>query len=364
MPSEPQPTEAASIPSTEPANDATGTVVQYPAAAGAQPPPMADKTPPPACALGVGDHDERGNTVKYIYACDQDYVVYYSRLERVAGETDEPMPLRHRLRRLLRPQRLRSQPVFDAAYESEGVQAQLSPDPVKRQLQRRLLLPLGNERAKLQALLSRWQRRCSYDTRIATALQLALDGDSDGTSAKRALETLTDAKAAILAERDIAGRAQYVKYTVLWGLFGLVAIAPLQHGLFYGDATFCLGIQAGLVGAILSIAVSIRRRQVALNIDAAANMTDSLLRLLIGAVSGGTLVLLFATGLLPALSTATGNLSIAKSPHAQEFAVLLGLIAGFVEQLVPSMLEKEADRFTAGDLPGTPAAGADTGAKA
>lgn len=347
MPSDAMPSGSTTALSNS-AADPGATVVQLqPAAAPpAQPQPQLDD-----CPLQVGGQDLRGNTVKYIYACDGDYVVYYSRLER-NPDTDDigPPSLRNMLQRALRFGRRSLLPVADAAYESEGVQAQLSADPTRRQVQRRLLLPLGAERARLQALLTGWRRRQSYDTRIATALQLALGGDADGSASQSALEALTDAKTAILAERDTAGRAQYVKYTLICGLFGLLLISNLPDTLFDGDTTFWLGAEAGVVGAILSIAISIRRRTVALNIDRAANLTDSLLRLLIGAVSGGTLVLLFATGLLPALHTTAGELVGSKATSPQ-FTVLLGLIAGFVEQLVPSMLEKQADRFTAGDPP-------------
>ena len=71
-----------------------------------------------------------------------------------------------------------------------------------------------------------------------------------------------------------------------------------------------------------------------------SNMSDSLLRLIIGAVSGGALVLLFSTGLLPALHTNQGVLN-GVGMESIAFAMLLGIVAGFVEQLVPSLLESQ-----------------------
>jgi hypothetical protein len=308
------------------------------------------------CALTVGGKDERGNTVKYIYACDPDYVIYYSRLEHgAAGNGAQGGGTRpHGLRRLVR---FAGRPVHDVAYESEGVQAQLSPVPAKRQSQRRDLLLLGTERAKLQALLSGWQRRQSYDSSIATALQLALDGTGDGTSdaasAKNAIETLTNARDAILSEREIAGRAQYAKFTLLGGLVGFLLLSFAQHNLFHGSGLFWLGSQAGLLGGILSIAIGIRKRTVALDIGVAGNLSDSALRLLIAAVSGGTLVLLFATGLLPSLHTLAGEMNGVQS---MPFVLLLGIIAGFVEQLVPSLLEEQGQRMTDGGAAKVPPA--------
>lgn len=292
------------------------------------------------CALKVGQTDERGNTVKYIYACDADYVVYYSRLEHRAAQPDGG----HRngatsgRRWFPRIGRLSGRPVADAAYESEGVQAQLSPDPSKRPEQRHKLLPLGTDRAKLQALLGGWPRRQSYDTSIATALQLALDGDGTDASSKNALETLSNARASIMSEREISGRAQYVRFTLMSGFLVFLLLVFAQHNVFKASGNFWLGTQAGLVGAVLSIAFAIRKRTVALDTSVAGNLTDSLLRLIIGAVSGGTLVLLFSTGLLPPLQTRPGGLTVDQSVT---FAMLLGILAGFVEQLVPSMLEDQ-----------------------
>ena len=178
----------------------------------------------------------------------------------------------------------------DLPYESEGVQAQLSHDPVTRKTLRQQLLPLGTERAKLQALLSGWPRRQSYDTSIATALQLALIGEGRAEAKENALQTLRDAKESILAEREIAGKAQYARFTLLLGVVGMFLLVFVQHNLFKDSPNFWLGTQAGLIGAVLSIAIGIRRRTVALDIGMAGNLSDSALRLMIGAVSGGTLV--------------------------------------------------------------------------
>jgi hypothetical protein len=307
------------------------------------------------CKLAVGGLDERGNTVKYIYSCDQDYVVYYSRLEHRASSTDSQQAAgsvgdKRRLMWLRRFFTARS--ALDLPYESEGVQAQLSGDPATRKTLRQLLLPLGTERAKLQALLSGWHRRQSYDSSIATALQLALIGEGSPEAKENALQTLKDAKASILTEREVAGRAQYVRFTLLVGVIAMFLLVFVQHNLFKDSGYFWLGTQAGLIGAVLSIAIGIRRRVVALDIGFAGNLSDSALRLLIGAVSGGTLVLLFSTGLLPSLQTVQGAQD---GVHSMAFVLLLGIIAGFVEQLVPSLLEDQAEKFRGDDGAKTPA---------
>ncbi len=312
---------------------------------------------PTVSKLKVGDLDERGNTVKYIYAVDPDYIVYYSRLElrgdrsteapdRLLTEAGERRGRLARLASLFRPR-------TDQGYEREGVHVQLSNEPAKRKQQQGKLLPLGTVRAKLQALLSGWPRRESYDSSVATALQQALDGNGDGM-AKEALSTLDDAQSAIKSEREIAGRVQYASAAVTASvvLFALLQIA--KHNAFHHSDTFWLGAQAGLIGAIGSIAFGIRSRAVALDTNYKGNLCDSVLRLVIGAISGGALVLLFATGLMPKLETAYGPLEIMSVP----VVLLLGIVAGFVEKLVPSMLEQESGKL------GGSGAGAGTPAKA
>jgi hypothetical protein len=59
--------------------------------------------------------------------------------------------------------------------------------------------------------------------------------------------------------------------------------------------------KAGLIGAAFSIALAIRDRTVALDTELVANVTDGTLRLLIGVISAGVLLLLFASGIVPSL---------------------------------------------------------------
>jgi hypothetical protein len=337
---EPPATEAATEP-TPPATTAASGSAAPPAADGSAGSSAIEAAGPPQPPLEVGGIDERGNTVKYIYAIDPDYTVYYSRLERPDGGWQQRLHL----------ERAHRKSAERLSYEREGVQARLSSDPKKRQEQRRKLLTLGNNRAKLLALLSGWPRRESYDSSIATALQLALDGDGDGASLQTALDTLDDARKSILSERELAGRTQYVLWALISGVIGFFVLVAAQHNLLHGSGDFWLGTQAGLLGAIFSIAIGIRKRTVAPNNNRWGNLSDGVLRLVIGAVSGGTLVLLFATGVVPALQTHAGTMDGVASV---QFVVLVGIIAGFVEQLVPGILEAQGGKF--GDS-STPAAG-------
>jgi hypothetical protein len=188
---------------------------------------------------------------------------------------------------------------------------------------------------------------------------LALDGNGDGASAKNALDTISDARASILNEREIAGRAQYVRMTLLFGLTGFLLLWLAQVAA-ESDETLWQGAQAGLLGAILSIAIGLRKRSVALDIGLKGNLSDCLLRLITGAVSGLTLVLVFSTGIVPPLHTLHGDLDVTKSAS---FAMLLGIIAGFVEKLVPNLLEDEAQRLSDGGGKADGSGKADGGAR-
>jgi hypothetical protein len=286
-------------------------------------------------SLTLNNEDERGNIVAYIYAVDRDYVIYYGIEQSPRGikfdrESGLNGPWWRRIRRSLY-----SRPVDGLTYGGGGVQVQLTDIPDKRRALQQLLLPLGTERAKLQALLRGWPRRESYDSSIASALQLALhsDGSIDGQYA--ALQTLRDAKDAILNEREVAGRVQYVALTLLLGLSGMLLLMVAHYYMFKGNDYLWLGAQGGLIGAILSIALSIRVRTVALNMNFGGNLADAAIRLSTGAIAGGAFVL-FST-MLPLYDLRDVQTQFS-------LPLLLGLIVGFAERLVPSILDDRDHR--------------------
>src|SRR6267154_6154953 len=83
-----------------------------------------------------------------------------------------------------------------AIYKAEQVMIAFATDPETAKFQRKLILPLSTTRAELNSLILGLDRRELFDQKLAYALQLALDGDTDG-----ARETLTAAKASVLAKR-------------------------------------------------------------------------------------------------------------------------------------------------------------------
>ena len=81
-----------------------------------------------------------------------------------------------------------------------------------------------------------------------------------------------------------------------------------------------------------------RAKTVATEGDDTSVRVDAKLRVLIGVISAGVLYLLLATGVLSQLKI--GELSFAAGAIAWQLALLIGFASGFLERLVPDILEK------------------------
>jgi hypothetical protein len=95
------------------------------------------------------------------------------------------------------------------------------------------------------------------------------------------------------------------------------------------------------MGALLSIAIALRCRTVAVDDDAKANWLDGLIRVLIGTISGGALMLVLVTGVVASIS-----MSMVKDDggeSAWQAALIVGFAAGFFERLMPDLLAKSLD---------------------
>jgi hypothetical protein len=97
-----------------------------------------------------------------------------------------------------------------------------------------------------------------------------------------------------------------------------------------------------LIGAIFSIALAIRGRTVALDTERLDNVTDGVLRLSIGVISAGVLLLLLASGMLPSLMI--GDTKVTGSGLTWQT-----VLAGFLERLVPDLLEKKNSQGNGGN---------------
>jgi hypothetical protein len=151
-----------------------------------------------------------------------------------------------------------------AIYQAGEAMVHFADDPGKAQVQRKSMLPLSSARAEVNALAQGLPYREVCDRQLAYALQLALDGDMDGAKG-----TVAAAKAFVLAKRAARGRFQYLKwsYGTAAVLIGLLFVASRFYPLQPASSDLWLAAKAGLIGAAFSIALAIRGRTVALDID-------------------------------------------------------------------------------------------------
>jgi hypothetical protein len=231
-----------------------------------------------------------------------------------------------------------------AIYQAGEVMIHFADDPGKEQAQRKAILPVSSARAEVNWLVQGLACREICDRQLAYSLQLALDGDMDGAKG-----TVAAAKAFVLAKRAARGRFQYLKwsYGAAAVLIGLLFVASGFYPLRPASSDLWLAAKAGLVGAAFSIALAIRGRTVALDTDLLDNVTDGTPRLLIGVISAGVLLLLFASGIVPSLKI--GDADFKPSTLTWEMVLVIGFLGGFLERLVPDLLEKKSSQSNAGN---------------
>jgi hypothetical protein len=203
--------------------------------------------------------------------------------------------------------------------------------------QRALVLPLASTRAEINSLLTGWHNRKVYDRKIAIGLQLALDGDPESGKS-----FLAATKQELFADRGSAGRFQYLKWAFGTAFIFLNFLFIASHYYPFPDTSsnLWLAAKAGLVGAAFSIALGIRNRTVGLDLNRLDNITDGVLRLLIGVIAAGVLLLILASGILPNMKI--GDMTVAGGINSWKVVMVVGFIGGFLERLVPDLLEKGA----------------------
>ncbi len=195
------------------------------------------------------------------------------------------------------------------------------------------LLPL---RDRLQYLVRDMDSPDAYQWQIAESLRLALDGQKE--SAKRMMQGAIDH---IISMGVSQGRTTYLLYA---GLSVILVIAML--GIAAGAFVFIKGhpgldldhlLQAtgsGAFGALLSTAIALRARTLSTDGDWKSNIVDSAARIMIGVISGAVIYLFLASGL-------GGGLTLPTDDKAWKMVLLAGFLAGFLERLVPDLLENK-----------------------
>ena len=230
------------------------------------------------------------------------------------------------------------------AVNAGDVMVQFADDIATAQEQRNKLVQIGAARAEINVLLEGLEGlgcRDIGDRQLVSALQFALEGRPDDAKA-----TLADEKARILAKLAARGRFHYLKWSygaaaLLMGLLFILSWLfpfPIDHPSSSSSDVW-LAAKAGLVGAAFSISQAIHGRNVAFGTDKLDNITDGVLRLVIGIISAGVLLLLFASQIIPSMKL--GNADLTGGALDWQKVLIIGFVGGFLERVIPDLLKKQ-----------------------
>ena len=214
------------------------------------------------------------------------------------------------------------------------------------------LLPLRDHLIRLiEDLPAKAQEH--YRTQIADALRLGLEHQPD--PAKMLLGEAIDAA---LSAQGRRGRLVYLQWAAAAFLPALILI--LWGGSYLenhsGVHLLLMSAGAGALGAVLSIAIGIRTRSVAIEGDWKSNAVDAAVRVGIGMISAAVLFLLLNSGIVANINA--GGVALTGNKMDWQVALVIGFAAGFLERLVPDLLEKTAPPTKAPVVPtGAGAAG-------
>lgn len=227
-------------------------------------------------------------------------------------------------------------------------------DPLVQKIQRKRLAPLALLRNEIDGMLGPWRAKQEkysrlvetarqFDMRVASALIEAMEGDSD--SARAILEQIRDEIRGEMASR---ARLAYVLWSVVSAVVVLAAcglVYAISDELFLNlidehKRRFLLaGVSTGVLGALYSIAMRIERRGLSNDMRRLDSITDSFVRMGLGAMGAfilgcfllsGAIEINFGVDIKPDAKGTSGNFIY--------LVLITGFLAGFVERLVPDLL--------------------------
>ena len=238
-------------------------------------------------------------------------------------------------------QRTRRRPQADAT----KVYIQLADDQEDADDQALSLNGLLCQRARLQYLSAGLPCQRYYTEQIAVALRCALEGNRSTAS-----DVLSEEIKNATQDRARRGRSFYLKSAATLAFLSaliLMGIGAPLHAKPLGALLLSAG--GGAIGALFSIAIAIKSRTVSPDRDGTTNLIDGGLRVVIGVIAGFALHLLLSTGLLDAIATLgdAHRVGIGQKPEPAtieaigwQVSIALGLVAGFLERMVPDLLNK------------------------
>lgn len=218
---------------------------------------------------------------------------------------------------------------------SEGVKIQFADDDSAGAQQRASLAPLLPARSTIGLEVGRRRLEAGdkpdflarqYEKGLAVGLLRALQGDVS------AAETdLNSILADITTQRGTKVRTEHLFWSLV-GLGGALLLALLLVGLDRQLRPYGNAVGFGAFGALFSIALQLRDRQINIDLTRLDNLSDALLRIFIGSASAVLLTLLLKGGY--------ADLSIGSAAlhNAEEGLMLVAFLAGFTERMVSNYL--------------------------
>jgi hypothetical protein len=172
------------------------------------------------------------------------------------------------------------------------------------------------------------------------------------------LALLEQIKTDLIEERKSWARVLYVLYAA--AAVGTIAVLSAAISwLFLAKSCMpnglWLGLASGALGAFFSIAQAIRSRSVLTDLQMSGNIADAILRILVGSISAVVLIGLLLSQLIGVQINGT-NFGLGDPSVGCIFGIwnikimLAGFVAGFLERLVPDLLQK-ASAAEAKDAP-------------
>lgn len=233
-------------------------------------------------------------------------------------------------------------------------------DPLVQRIQRKRLAVLAVLRSQIDGTLAPWRVKSwkwsrlaitarQYDMRVYPALVEALEGRPDLGQA-----ILQQVKADITGEMSSRARLAYVIWSIASALALLAAcllIDAIVQNLSGADPLLpehsrrllLVGVCTGVLGALYSIAMRIKQREFESDLRRLDYVTDSFVRLSLGAIGAfilgcflvsGAIEIHFAQDVTPSADPTKSNFIY--------LVLIAGFAAGFIERLVPDLLNSYA----------------------
>lgn len=269
----------------------------------------ASLSPATVASISEGEQDARGSKIARVYFKRDAYAIYESRDQVHIQYADDSRTATDQIGRVAR------------------------------------LLPL---RDRLNYLIVGAHLPNCYREHVAEALRLGLEGQPE--IARSTLEAALGDARERMARR---GRIDYLRYAGLVAILVSVVLSGIAVVFFswspnpratattaYPVNLLLLATAAGAIGALFSIALGIRARTVVVDADWQTNAYDGAIRVGIGAIAGAVLFLFLSSGVITEISA--GSARLTGTQPIWQMATIAGFAAGFLERLVPDILEKGA----------------------